>query len=379
MPELIRPASDMSQAKMVMSRIIELNTEYPLHEIAVLFRAGYHSYPLEVELNKASVPYQKFGGIKFSEAAHIKDVLSLTRLAGGSPDFLSWKRALGLLPGVGPKTAEKLFKAYELGDHQQLINFAGKHKEFAELRDLMTSLSEFGGNPSLVVSSVISFYGPYLEKQHAEDLPRRLGGLEQLEQIAAGYDELDIFLADMVLEPPDALGYSAREDALVLSTIHSAKGLEWPAVMIIDLVEDRLPSRHALLDPSEMDEERRLLYVACTRARDYLGLFVPCCVHHRASGFHQPVSQSPFISELSSNLFKELRETTLGRLKPRKESPSGGHVPHQRSSVAASAYCRHKLFGRGKIIMAMPPNKYKVNFPGFGLKIINGDYLEIEE
>lgn len=377
-PELIRPVSDMSQARTVLSRIVELGREYPLHEIAVLFRAGYHSYPLEVELNKASIPYQKFGGIKFSEAAHIKDVLSLVRMVGDSPDFLAWKRGLGLLPGVGPKTAERLYRAYEQGSHEDLLAFARKNKDFAELREVLSGLGKLENEPSRVVSAIIEFYRPYLEKQYAEDLPKRLSGLEQLEQIVSGYNDLGLFLADMVLENPDPLRAGAREDALVLSTIHSAKGLEWSAVMVIDLVEDRFPSRHAMLDPGEMDEERRLLYVACTRARDYLGLFVPASVYHRGSGFNQPVSESPFINELSSPCFQELRENYLGSLKA-PENVSRPERGRGDRPVPASAYCRHKIFGRGKIVMTMPPNKYKVNFPGFGLKVINADYLEIEE
>jgi DNA helicase II / ATP-dependent DNA helicase PcrA len=377
-PELVRPVSDMSQARTVLSRIVELSREYPLHEIAVLFRAGYHSYPLEVELNKASVPYQKFGGMKFSEAAHIKDVLSLVRMMGDSPDLLAWKRGLGLLPGVGPKTAERLFRAYEQGDHEDLLAFARKNKSFAGLRELLSGLAGLEHDPSGVVSSVIEFYRPYLEKQYAEDLPKRLAGLEQLEQIVSGYDDLGLFLADMVLENPDPLGFRSREDALVLSTIHSAKGLEWPAVMVIDLVEDRFPSRHAMHDPGEMDEERRLLYVACTRARDFLGLFVPASVYHKGSGFNQPVSQSPFVSELSPSGFQELRENPMGRLKA-PENAGRQERGQENRPVPASAYCRHKIFGRGKIVLAMPPNKYKVNFPGFGLKVISADYLEIEE
>lgn len=379
-PELIRPASDMSQARNLLNKITELGAKHPLHEIAVLFRAGYHSYPLEVELNKASINYQKFGGIKFSEAAHIKDVLSFMRMADASPDFLSWKRSLGLLPGIGPKTAEKLFRAYTEGQHEDLLKFAAKNSEFSRLRELIADISGLISNPSQILSMVMEFYKPILEKKYAEDLPKRLSGLEQLEQIVSGYNDLQVFLADMALENSDPLGTNAREDALVLSTIHSAKGLEWPAVMVIDLVEDRFPSRKAMQDPGELDEERRLLYVACTRARDYLGMFVPSSVYHRGSGFNQPVQESPFIQELSPSNFRELRENSQGRLKDQQDTPfSEPEQLRKPSGVPASAYCTHKIFGRGKIIMAIPPNKYKVNFPGFGLKIINGDYLTIED
>ncbi|WP_045211148.1 ATP-dependent helicase [Desulfonatronovibrio magnus] len=377
LPELIRPVSDMSQARTVLAKVMELSKIHPLHEIAVLFRAGYQSYPLEVELNKASIPYQKFGGIKFSEAAHIKDVLSLARMVDAQPDYLSWKRGLGLLPGIGPKTAEKLFRAYEQGKHEDLEKFGAKNKNFRQLRELLVSLGGLENDPSRLMEAIIEFYHPYLEQKYAEDLPKRINGLEQLQQIVAGYNNLDSFLSDMILENPDPFGTGIKDDALVLSTIHSSKGLEWSAVMVIDLVEERFPSRQAMFDAKSMDEERRLLYVACTRAKSYLGLLVPSAVYSRNSGFNQPVQESPFIRELSVSKCVEFLENHLGQLK-KKKKPAEMSRNHK-IKTPPSTYCTHKIFGRGKIISSIPPNKYKVNFPGVGLKVINGDYLQIED
>lgn len=388
-PEMITPDSDVGQASAVLDKVQELSTCYPLHEIAVLFRSAYHAYPLEVELNKASISYQKFGGIRFSEAAHIKDVLSLMRMILEPLDFLAWKRGLGLLKGVGPKTAERLYRAAWEGQTKELDKFESKNEQFARLREMLREQIDFPDSPRQFLLKVLEFYRPILEEKYMEDYPRRLSGLEQLEQIAAGYDHMDIFLADMALENSDPVGASAREDALVLSTIHSAKGLEWSAVLVIDLVEDRFPSRRAMLDPEEESEEQRLLYVACTRAKEYLGLFVPGSIYQRGSGFFQKAMPSPFIRELDARLYRKPgTEGSLGkgsfagfRNKPAGEDRNGAQSGEEGSgkAVPANGYCKHKIFGRGKIVQALPPNKYRVNFPGFGLKTISKDYLVLED
>ena len=216
---------------------------------------------------------------------------------------------------------------------------------------------------------------------------------------------------------------------MTLSTVHSAKGLEWSAVLIIDLVQDRFPSRHALLNEDEYEEERRLLYVACTRAKDQLFLFAPASIYNRAAGGHEAAQISPFIHELPGNLYTEEREGYGGMLYTAPSRPSrilaapedreaGGAgefslsrekifsapAPAPQSRAARSAedpqspegeksvlsalpknaalglgYCRHRIFGRGKIVQHIPPDKYRVNFTGFGLKVIMADYLVLEE
>jgi DNA helicase II / ATP-dependent DNA helicase PcrA len=156
--------------------------------------------------------------------------------------------------------------------------------------------------------------------------------------------------------------------------------LEWSAVLIIDLVEDRFPSRHAMASSEEFEEERRLLYVACTRARDMLSLFVPETVYNRFNERSEPALPNPLLSELPKTVFEELRESYSGGFSRKEESgpvvPAPAYPP---APATVNGFCRHKIFGRGKIIAFLPPDKYRVNFPGFGLKVIIADYLHLEE
>jgi DNA helicase-2/ATP-dependent DNA helicase PcrA len=384
LPQLIRPLSDLSQARVVVQKINELSRKYPLHEIAVLFRAGYQSYPVEVELNRAGIPFQKFGGIKFSEAAHIKDVLAFMRLIANPADLLAWTRALSNLKGIGSKTCEKLYNAFMQGDNGYIEKQCQKNKQLRQVLSLIDALRANQDSPARILDEILIFYQPIMREKFADDYPRRATGLEQLAQIASTYDNLDLFLADMSLENPDPDGNKLKEDTLVLSTVHSAKGLEWSAVLIIDLVEERFPSKHALMDHEELEEERRLLYVACTRARDYLALFVPDSIYNRYQDMHESALPSPFIQELDNSLFEEWRENYTGTLAPAQNKQPGTIPPaqrqqrQQRPEQTNCHYCIHKIFGRGKVITHIPPNKYKVNFPGVGLKTVIGDYLEFE-
>ncbi len=397
-PELMRPFSDLTQAAMVAAKARELSRRYPLHEIAVLFRAGYQSYPLEVELGKSGIPFQKFGGLKFSEAAHVKDVLAYLRLVRNTADFPAWSRVLAFVPGIGPKTAARIFTAIQAGDRAVLVKMAAKSREFQALIEFLDILRALPPGPASLLERVIEAYAPLLAEKYPDDYPRRQAGLDQLLQIAATYAELDAFLADLVIENPDEDRRKTREDHLVLSTVHSAKGLEWSAVLLIDLVDERFPSRHALSRPEDLEEERRLLYVACTRAREYLGLFAPETIYQRQTGGCAPALPSIFLRELPPGLAAERRERLSG-------GASGGMAvcaPPQVSAQASArngaapdaarpvspvngsmggklGYCRHKIFGRGKIIAALDGGKYRVNFPNFGPKVILADYLEMEE
>jgi DNA helicase-2/ATP-dependent DNA helicase PcrA len=162
--------------------------------------------------------------------------------------------------------------------------------------------------------------------------------------------------------------------------VHSAKGLEWSAVLLIDLVEDRFPSRHANANPEAMEEERRLMYVACTRARDYLGLFVPENIYNRSQETSIPAMSSPFIQELqesSGETCTEWQETYSGGIQEKKPAPEA--KKGKSSGNRTGTLCNHQIFGRGQIIAHLPPNKYKVNFPGYGLKTVIADYLQMEE
>ena len=212
-------------------------------------------------------------------------------------------------------------------------------------------------------------------------------------------------MADLALESPDE--DENDEECITLSTVHSAKGLEWNAVLILDLVEDRFPSRHALAKPDEFEEERRLMYVACTRARRYLDLYAPASIYSRAERGALYASQSPFLRELAPGLVEVWIEGFGGVLTRRtaawqtEAAPPRGPIPLKRASPVASRAespegealsergdipgaeavgrpCRHRIFGPGKIIKHMPPDKMQVHFPGFGIKVILSEYLSLE-
>ena len=378
-PQLVRAVSDASQAQLVLDRVLELSRTYPLHEIAVLFRAGYQSFQLEVNLTRLGVPFQKFGGMRFTEAAHVKDMLAYLRLIRNPSDLPAWQRALDPVKGVGPTTAGKIMSALLNSDAKSVEAFCKRYPDLRDVLDMLDAQRNRSAPPAGVVGAVLAFYTPVLEARYPDDFPKRLPGLEQMVHIAAAYESLDTFLADLSLESPDASGRGApQQDALVLSTVHSAKGLEWSAVIIIDLVEDRFPSRHALQSGDEYEEERRLLYVACTRAKDMLVLCAPDTVYNRYQDRREPALTSPFIAELPAYLYQEWRERLSGgldRSRPRP-APTGTASP---AAPPRTGDCFHKIFGRGRIVQHIPPDKYKVNFPGFGLKVIIADYLAFDE
>lgn len=390
LPEVVYPLSDQTQARLVVDQILELKRKYLLHEIAVLFRAGYQSFPLEVALTRIGIDYQKYGGIRFHEAAHIKDVLAYLRLVLNPHDLLAWQRAMDHIKGVGPKTVAKIYKALHSGDDKYLAKMTKKHEPLRELFSELDALRAMQPKPSALLERILTFYQPILVDKYPDDYPKRLAGLDQLSQIAVSYSDMDQFLGDLSLDgDPDE--EKRKENAVVLSTVHSAKGLEWNAVILIDLVEDRFPSRKAMQRSDDMEEERRLLYVACTRAKDSLKLFVPSSVYNRASGMSDPTLPSPFVLELPGHTFERIKESYGGRLDKRhtagkstqasttkQGSPdfsSTESVP--RTDPSKLGFCRHKIFGKGKIIAQPEPNKFKINFPGFGVKTIIGDYLEM--
>jgi DNA helicase-2/ATP-dependent DNA helicase PcrA len=379
-PDLIRVMNDMSQARVVLAKIAELSKIYPMHEIAVLFRAGYQSYSLEMELQKAGIPFQKYGGMRFSEAAHIKDVLAYMRLVANPTDQLAWTRALSCLPGIGPKTCKKIYTCFLRGEQEPVRKLCAKNSELKKVINTLDELRLKQDKPKEILKEIIELYQPILEEKYADDYPRRQLGLQELAQIVSAYDNLDLFLADMSLEVPEAKQRGQARDELVLSTVHSAKGLEWSAVLLIDLVEDRFPSRHANANPEAMEEERRLMYVACTRARDYLGLFVPENIYNRSQETSIPAMSSPFIQELqesSGETCTEWQETYSGGIQEKKPAPEA--KKGKSSGNRTGTLCNHQIFGRGQIIAHLPPNKYKVNFPGYGLKTVIADYLQMEE
>ena len=425
LPEVIRPLSDLSQAALVAAKVVELLRSYPPHEIAVLFRAGYQSYHLEVQLTKLGVRFSKHGGIRYTEAAHVKDAVSFARLVCNPLDFTAFQRMASLTRGIGAKTCLKLYEALRTSDSQHLVKAMCKYPAFGADVTFLEGLRLRALSPADLFSEIISHYSPRMEEMYPDDYPKRLQGLEQLAQIAASYTELDLFIADLSLDDP--LEEDELREHVTLSTIHSAKGLEWSAVLIIDLVEERFPSRHALIRDEDMEEERRLMYVAATRAREYLGLFVPATLYSRGTGSTIPAVPSPFVRCIPHPLYDEWQEGFTGLLSQRRTSfsakveermcpqrervvdgndvfardmdvhagteaslrPRNKHVdsPHLQEPAPVfsplepgkSGYCHHKIFGRGKVVQHLPPDKYRVNFPGMGLKVIMAAFLRMEE
>lgn len=390
LPLVIHSLSDQTQARLVVDQILELGRKYMLHDVAVLFRAGYQSFPLEVALTRIGIDYQKFGGIRFHEAAHVKDVLAYIRLVLNPHDLLAWQRAMEHIKGVGPKTVAKIYQAMHSGldaDKKYLAKMLKKHEQLKELLTELDRLRAGEKRPPAVLEAVLAFYQPILIEKYPDDYPKRQAGLEQLSQIAAGYKDMDQFIGDLSLDgdPDDE---KRKENAVVLSTVHSAKGLEWAAVIIIDLVEDRFPSRKAMQRAEDLEEERRLMYVACTRAKEDLRLFVPGSVYNRASGLSDPTLPSPFVLELPDTVFERQNESYGGGLETRRRpvrtpdpvlaegGPDVSEPKRLKVDPSKLGFCKHKIFGKGKLVAQLESNKYRVNFPGFGLKVIIGDYLE---
>ena len=412
---LVRPMSDLTQANVVAARVEELLDRYQAKEIAVLFRAGYQSYHLEVALSKRGIKFRKYGGLRYAEAVHVKDVVAFVRLAINPLDMPSFERVAGLSKGVGTKTAEKIYHVAAQGDFDALRKACTKYPDLWSDMLLLDKLREHNLTPAALIEMVIEHYTPRLQAIFPDDWPRRQQGLSELAHIASAYTDLEQFVADLSLETPeDDADEFDEAGRVVLSTIHSSKGLEWDAVILLDLVEDRFPSRHALVRPEDFEEERRLMYVACTRAREDLELFVPATLYSRQNGGNEPATPSPFVRELPFSALEEWQEGYTGRISKRSTSfagdpafsrpsldiprelanPNAGRVkgvfpppviPEAKGDRAASkggagcGYCRHKVFGRGKIVEQLPPDKCRVNFPGFGLKVSLSAFLTLEE
>ncbi|MCE5269369.1 MAG: ATP-dependent helicase [Planctomycetaceae bacterium] len=284
-PVLVNCEDDGDQATYVIRRILEhREAGIDLRRQAVLFRASHHSILLEAELARANIPFHKYGGLKFIETAHVKDLMAFLRLAENPRDMVAGSRLLPLLPGVGPGKARQLMDA--------LLAAGGNFDVWADWRppaaaatlwpkfvSLLKSLVRTADELPVQLNRVRKFYAPLLEGKYDHVEPR-LRDLEQLELIASRYRNRARMLLEMTLDPPSSTQDLAGppqldDDYLVLSTIHSAKGLEWDAVYVIHAADGNIPSDMATKNPEEIEEERRLFYVALTRAKNWLYVCYP--------------------------------------------------------------------------------------------------------
>jgi len=311
-PVLVAAENENYQSRFICQKVLELREEgVPLNEIAVLCRAAFHTFDLEIELVRRNIPYVKFGGFKFIETAHIKDVLAHLRLLLNPRDTISWNRVLMLVEKIGPRTSHAIIE-WIIKNHkgpEDLLGYPEKGK-FTEglnqLHQLLTTLKQKELTVPDQINLICRYYEPILKNKY-DDYPKRMKDLEHLQNITARYSNLERFLSDLALEPPNesVVGVSPPnqdDERLVLSTIHSAKGLEWHTVFIIWALEGKFPSSYAFNNEEEMEEERRLMYVATTRAKENLFITYPVNIYDRLSGkiFAQP---SRFIREIPSELF----------------------------------------------------------------------------
>jgi len=280
-PARVRPRDGEAEADFIARRALALREQgVALREIAVLFRAGFHSASLELALARANLPFRKFGGVRFTDAAHVKDALALVRLAANPLDELAWNRVLQWLDGVGPKTAGRIFAAVEADPGHALDPAAFGPRLDPELTAIQ-AFREAGagllGDPAALVALALRYYRPLLTGLY-DDAARRRGDLDALEALSARYRSVEGLLTDFALDPPTSAAVEADDDEdewLTLSTVHSAKGLEWDTVFVLRLVDGGFPIGRALDDPDALEEERRLLYVAITRAKRRLFLLQP--------------------------------------------------------------------------------------------------------
>ncbi len=298
-PMLVRAADEHMQSRFVAQRILELREEgVDLSEVAVLFRSSFHSFDLELELQRRDIPFIKRGGFKFIETAHVKDVLAHLRVVANPTDAVSWLRALTLVKGVGNRTAERIIDALIAAPEPEKALIAssavtiarGQGAEgFRRLAELLAAMRAEGKRPAEQVAATISYYMPLMREAYPDDFPKRERDLEHFQNITERYRSLQSMLSDMALEPPnDSLGgllaTDTEDELLTLTTIHSAKGLEWKVVFLIWAADGRFPGPQSM-DPEDLEEERRLMYVATTRAKDELYLSYPIYMFDRAMGY----------------------------------------------------------------------------------------------
>ena len=283
-PLLVTVADDAEQARFVALRVLA-NREAgaALKAQAVLFRASHHSAALELELTRRNVPFVKYGGLKFLDAAHVKDAVAILRFAENPRDRVAGFRVAQLLPGVGPKIAETIVAAAAVGDGfaamAALALPARARAGLAAFGEVMRRLAARVAPWPAEIADAVAWLSPLIETRY-DDARVRMGDLEALERIAAGFPSRERFLSELALDPPDKTSDEAGpplkdEDYLILSTIHSAKGQEWRSVFVLNCVDGCIPSDLATGSSEEIEEERRLLYVAMTRAKDELALVVP--------------------------------------------------------------------------------------------------------
>ncbi|MBI4481430.1 MAG: ATP-dependent helicase [Acidobacteria bacterium] len=318
-PAVIGLDDVLEQASFVAQRILEVRDEgIPLDEIAVLYRSHYHSMELQMELTRRGIPFTISSGLRFFEQRHVKDVIALMKVVVNPRDEIGWKRAVKLLPRIGSVTANRLWKAVSASPDpvRDLVQHAfdalvprqasGPWQDFVTLIDLMKE-PELLREPQEMIRLILKFgYQQYLQTRF-DNYEARLEDLTQLGNYAARFESTESFLSDLALlgtvEAEDVIMGPEDDERVRLTTVHQAKGLEWGAVFLIWLADGRFPAARALRDPEGEEEERRLFYVAVTRAKDQLYLCYPLLV--RDNRYHATLNKpSRFLQEIDESSYE---------------------------------------------------------------------------
>jgi len=317
-PRLVTTRDEAGQARYVADRVLEQRENgVALKAQAVLFRSASHSAQLELELAHRGIPFVKYGGLKFLEAAHVKDVLAVLKWADNPRNRIAGFRVLRLLPGIGPATANRFLDAFSQAPDAQrameaFVPAPSLAADWGAFVALLRALGERTAAWPADIDAVVRWYDPHFERIFEDAFVRR-GDLVQLQQIASTYASRERFLTELTLDPPNATSDEAGppgkdDDYLILSTIHSAKGQEWKAVHVLNVVDGCIPSDMSTGTTEEIEEERRLLYVAMTRAKDDLDLISPQRFFVRQQGAHGDkhvyALRSRFIPERLAELFE---------------------------------------------------------------------------
>jgi len=394
MPRVIDARTQHEQALFICQTIKEqISQGRSLKEMAILFRAGYHSFELELELTRQGIPSVKYGGFRFMESAHIKDLLAHLRVIVNKKDTICWGRILRLIKNIGQRKSQSIvdWMKKDQSLHWQIAEWPGAGKSDGGLKTLSHLLKELSAKnlaPEKAVELVMNYYDPIL-RERFDDFPRRQKELEQLIPMAGRYNRLRAFLNDLILEPPTSqadITSGMRGDSLTLSTVHSAKGLEWSIVFIIWVMEGYFPSAKAHSNQAAIEEERRLMYVAATRAKDQLIMCYPGKEKlpvWRLAEMEYRSGLSSFIRDLPEDVVEYGISEPLGyrtlMQRPVREARIYQDGDSDPSHLRPGDRVNHPAFGHGVISKFMDGEKVEVLFRDVGRKLLHLEYTTLEK